>query len=268
MSTSFADFVAAARSTPLTAAIILGSGANVVADHVSAARRISFADVPGLCATGVDGHRGQVTLADWAGQRVLIFEGRLHYYEGHPWSSVIRPIHIAHELGGHTLLVTNAAGGIHRDLGPGSLLAITDHILWNVRQPWLQSGPGGLGPSRLSPYCPRLLQLLLSTAQAMNIPLMAGCYASVTGPCYETPAEIRALRTWGADAVGMSTAREVQAAAGLGMACVAISCITNQAAGLTEDRLAHQDVLAVAASLTERLAMLIEGWLSRLRPQS
>jgi purine-nucleoside phosphorylase len=202
-----------------------------------------------------------LTLGDWAGRRVLVFEGRLHFYEGYPWSKVIQPVRIAHELGARVLLATNAAGGIHPELGPGSLMAIRDHVLWTVPRPWLQPGPGALGPARPSPYSPRLLNVLAEAAQALRIELHQGVYASLTGPCYETPAEIRALKSWGADAVGMSTAREVETAVDMGMECAAVSCITNQAAGLGSGPLDHKEVLAIAATQTESVAGLMEGFL-------
>jgi purine-nucleoside phosphorylase len=264
LSPSFAALAAAARAAPVAAAVVLGSGTNVVADRIRAIASAPFSDVPGLGATSVAGHRGRLTLGDWAGRRVLVFEGRLHFYEGHPWSSVMRPVRVAHELGANILLATNAAGGIHLSLDPGSLMPIRDHILWNVARPWLQPGPGSLGPARPSPYSPRLLQLLVDAGRTIDVPLLAGTYASLTGPCYETPAEIRALRAWGADAVGMSTAREVEAAVELGMECAALSCITNKAAGLGSGRLDHQEVLATAAAQTQRLAQLIQSFLAAL----
>jgi purine-nucleoside phosphorylase len=257
MTPSFAALCEAAAALPPAVAVVLGSGTNVVADRLDAAVTALFADVPGLSSTSIAGHRGRITLGAWAGQRVLVFEGRLHYYEGHPWSSVLRPIHIAHSLGARVLLATNAAGGIHPALGPGSLMALSDHLLWNVPRPWLHPGPG----SRPSPYSPRLLHLLKEAARQLGFELANGVYAALTGPCYETPAEIRALRAWGADAVGMSTAREVETAVELEMECAAVSCITNKAAGLSEGPLDHKEVLAIAATQTGRLAQLIEQFL-------
>ena len=159
------------------------------------------------------------------------------------------------------VLATNAAGGIHQRLGPGSLMAVHDHFRWHGPRPWLQPGPGALGPPRPSHYPPHLLRILLESGRAACGELFSGTYASLTGPCYETPAEIRALRTWGADAVGMSTAYEVETAAGLGMECAALSCITNKAAGLGDGRLDHQEVLATAARQTDRVAEIVEVFL-------
>jgi purine-nucleoside phosphorylase len=242
--------------------VVLGSGTNVVADRVQGAVSVPFSEVPGLGTASVAGHRGRLTLGEWAGRRVLVFEGRLHYYEGHSWETVVEPARLAQSLGARMLLATNAAGGIDPSLGPGSLMAVRDHILWNVPRPWLHPGPGALGPARPSPYSPRLLGLLTEAARRGGLALFQGVYASLTGPCYETPAEIRALKVWGADAVGMSTAREVEKAVELGMECAAISCITNQAAGLGTGTLNHQEVLATAAAQAGRLAELIEEFLS------
>jgi purine-nucleoside phosphorylase len=205
----------------------------------------------------VAGHGGRLTLGDWAGKRVLIFEGRLHYYEGHPWRIVTQAVQIAQFLGARNLLLTNAAGGIHDALAPGSLLAIRDHLEWTRPACW-RSGP------RPSPYSPRLLQVLTEAAGEIGFTLPRGVYAAVTGPCYETPAEIRALKIWGADAVGMSTAREIQAGCDLGMECAAVSCITNRAAGLSTTPINHEEVLTTAAAQSQRLADLLEVCLRRL----
>jgi purine-nucleoside phosphorylase len=263
-STTFAELAHACRRMRPAAAVVLGSGSDLVADRVHIVSSLPFGDIPGLGATTVAGHRGRLTLGDWAGKRVLVFEGRLHFYEGHPWSRVVEPARIAHELGAPVLLVTNAAGGISDALVPGCLMAIRDHIEWNRPRCWLHAGPGALGPPRPSPYAPRLCQLLTSSAGQLGIDLIQGVYASLTGPCYETPAEIRTLRIWGADAVGMSTAREVQLAWELGLECAALSCITNKAAGLSAERLDHKKVLAIAAAQTQRLTGILEGFLRML----
>jgi purine-nucleoside phosphorylase len=258
---SFARFVERAQALPVDAAIVLGSGMSGLADRCHLVLRLPFAEVPGLSATSVVGHTGCLTLGEWGGKRVLLFEGRLHYYEGHPWRSVTQPIQIAHFLGARILLLTNAAGGIHDTLGPGSLMAIRDHIEWTRPYCWCDAGPGS---SRPAPYSPRLLQVLTEAGRGLGFKLPPGVYAAVTGPCYETPAEIRALKIWGADAVGMSTAREIQAGHDLGLECAAVSCITNRAAGLSPAPINHEEVLATAAAQTERLSDLLEGCLQRL----
>jgi purine-nucleoside phosphorylase len=261
---TFAELVEAARAAPPNVALVLGSGMGPVARRLRLAERVPFAAVPGLAASTVAGHSGCLTLGDWSGRRVLLFEGRLHRYEGHAWESVVRPVQLAQELGARVLLLTNAAGGIHDALGPGSLMVVRDHVEWTRPYCWRLPGSGGLGPARPSPYAERLRRLLAEAAGQCGIALHEGTYGAVTGPCYETPAEIRALRAWGADAVGMSTAREVQASHNLGLECSAVSCITNRAAGLSGGPINHEEVLTTAAAQAERLAGLLEGFLGRL----
>src|SRR5262249_7096394 len=147
---------------------------------------------------------------------------------------------------------------------PGALMAVRDHIEWTRPYCWRLPGPGGLGPPRESPYAPRLLALLSQAARGLRVEQHEGIYAAVTGPSYETPGEVRALRVWGADAVGMSTAREIQAGYEAGMECAAVSCITNRAAGLSAAPLDHAEVLATAAAQGQRLAGLLERFVSSL----
>jgi purine-nucleoside phosphorylase len=263
----FAALAAAADSAPPEVAVVLGSGMGPVAGRVWRICSVSFAEVPGLAASSVPGHSGRLSMGDWGGRRVLLFEGRLHRYEGHPWESVIRPAQVAHRLGARVLVLTNAAGGIHEALAPGSLMSLRDHIEWTRPYCWRLPGPGVLGPPRPSPYTARLRALLAQVARAKGISLHEGIYGAVTGPSYETPAEIRALRTWGADAVGMSTAREAQAAAELGIECAAVSCITNRAAGLSAGPINHEEVLATVAAQAERLAQLLQGFIASAPPR-
>jgi purine-nucleoside phosphorylase len=257
----FAAFAEAARASPLAAAFVLGSGLGPVVRRLTNPMSVPFAEVPGLPAAAVVGHTGRLTLGSWAARRVLVFEGRIHFYEGHSWDEVTIPVRTAHVLGAPVLLLTNAAGGINEQLTPGSLMAIRDHIEWTRPNCWRLPGPGAFGPPRPTPYTAGLLQHLKQAALDAGIVLHEGVYGMVTGPCYETPAEIRALRAWGADAVGMSTAREIQAGHDLGMACAAISCITNAAAGLGGRTLNHEEVLATAAAQADRLAELLEAFL-------
>jgi purine-nucleoside phosphorylase len=260
----FASIEERCRAAPPMAVLVLGSGMGAVARRLEGALAVPFGEVPGLPAASVAGHGGRLALGEWAGVRVLVYEGRLHHYEGHAWDVVTRPVRVAAELGARVALLTNAAGGIADGLGPGGLLALRDHLEWTWPYWWRRPGPGGLGGDRPSPYSPRLLELLGHAAAALGFELPQGVYASVPGPCYETPAEIRALKTWGADAVGMSTAREIQAAAEAGLECAAVSCITNRAAGLSAAPLSHEEVLATAAAASARLTELVEEFLKRL----
>jgi purine-nucleoside phosphorylase len=261
---SFEQLAHAALAAPPEIAIVLGSGLSELASRLEHASSVPFTEVAGLGASTVQGHRGSIVLGEWTGKRVVIFAGRLHYYEGHPWRSVTQPVQLAKFLGTKVLLLTNAAGGIHDALAAGNLMAIRDHIEWTRPRAWLHPGLGALGATRPSPYAARLCTLLEQAASAIGLSLHQGVYASVTGPCYETPAEIRALRKWGADAVGMSTAREIQVAHDLGLECAAVSCITNRAAGLSCTPLNHEEVLSTAAAQRDNLGALLENFLRLL----
>jgi purine-nucleoside phosphorylase len=254
---AFRSSVAELASPPARlVALVLGSGMAPVIDRIRQTAAIGFADVPGLVPPTVAGHKGQIIAGTLADQPVLVFTGRLHFYEGHAWERVVRPVEIAAELGAKVLVLTNASGGISDALMPGSLMALTDHIEWNRPRAWTEPGPGG----RLSPYGIPLRERIQKAAQVANIEVHEGVYASVTGPSYETPAEIRALRSAGADAVGMSTTREALRAAELGMDVAAVSCVANRAAGLSSSPLSHKDVLEVVAAASGRLSRLLEAF--------
>jgi purine-nucleoside phosphorylase len=257
-------FLEEIRFCPPKVAIVLGSGLGALARHLQVSCSTSFQELPGLALPAVAGHAGQLVLGQWQGQRVLLFEGRLHYYEGHPWCEVVAPIRIAHFLGARVLLLTNASGGIHDDLQGGCLMALRDHIEWARPHAWRHPGSGGLGPPRPAPYSSRLLALLDQAARALGGKLHQGIYASLTGPNYETPAEIRALKICGADAVGMSTAREIQAGFDLGLECAALSCIANRAAGLGPETIDHSEVLKATAAAGGPLGDLIGRFLALL----
>jgi purine-nucleoside phosphorylase len=256
-SSRFADLADSCRRSPPGVVLVLGSGMGSIVQQMTVTIRVPFAEGPGLPSASVHGHRGCLTLGEWSGRRVLLFEGRLHRYEGHPWELVTRPIRLAAELGARVAVLTNAAGGIADGLQPGNLMALGDHLEWTYPACWRRPGPGGLGGARPSPYSGRLLECLGRAADAAGLALPRGVYAHLTGPCYETPAEIRALKAWGADAVGMSTAREVQAGVGAGLECAAVSLITNKAAGLSAGALSHEEVLAAGASGAARVGELL-----------
>jgi purine-nucleoside phosphorylase len=251
-SPAFASLAKAAAQSRPCLAVVLGSGMGAIARRIEPIATVPFAEVPDLAVPSVAGHGGTLTLGNWAGSRVLVFEGRVHYYEGQPWRTVTAPVRAAAFLGARALLCTNAAGGIHDALGPGSVMAIRDHFTWTRPLCWRQK------VERTSPYSPRLLDLLTHAADDLGLSLRAGVYAAVTGPCYETPAEVRALRAWGADAVGMSTAAEIEAGGELGLECAALSLITNRAAGLGHGPIDHEEVLTTAAAQIERLGSLLE----------
>jgi purine-nucleoside phosphorylase len=245
-------------------AVVLGSGLGGLAGRCEVICRVPFCDIPRLACTSVAGHKGCLTLGNWCGRRVLLFEGRLHFYEGHSWDAVEEPTRLAHSLGARTLVLTNAAGGIHDALEPGSLMIIQDHIELTWPYCWRRCSRSGLAQSRPSPYATGLAATLKKVAAERGIACHEGVYGAVTGPCYETPAEIRALWVWGADAVGMSTAREAQRACDLGMECAAVSLITNRAAGLHKGPINHEEVMTMGKAGGAKLADLLEGLLAVL----
>jgi purine-nucleoside phosphorylase len=256
-SPAFTHCISAASEIQPRLAIVFGSGMGHLASRLTTISSVAFSEIPDLAAASVPGHRGQLTLGLWADTPVLVFEGRLHFYEGHPWNVVTEPIRIAARLGTQIIVLTNAAGGIRDGLGPGSLMAIQDHIDWTRKCCW-KSPPSNTNGS---PYSRHLLQLLGVAAEKEGIALQQGTYAAVTGPNYETPAEIRGLRALGTDAVGMSTVREIEAGYELGLECAAISCITNRAAGLSVGPINHHEVLSRAAEAADRTASLLEAFL-------
>jgi purine-nucleoside phosphorylase len=242
-----------AERAPPGTAFVFGSGLGAIAERITPQAEASFASVPGLTATTVPGHRGRLVLGEWAGRSVLAISGRLHFYEGHSWEAALAPVRLAAKLGVRRLILTNAAGGIRDDLAPGVLMAVRAHL------DWTRPGANGVIASL---YSPGLCEQLQRAAERCGIQLHAGVYAAVLGPNYETPAEIQALRRVGADAVGMSTAREIETAAALGLECAAVSCITNRAAGLSAGVLTHEEVLANSRKQADRLADLLANFLT------
>jgi purine-nucleoside phosphorylase len=251
--TQFEAFATTTRNTSPQVAVVLGSGLGSVPQRFDELASVSFADVPGLAITSVQGHSGSICLGICARSPILVFRGRLHFYEGHSWDRVTKPVYFMAGFGVKTLLLTNAAGGIHDSLGPGDLMVLRDHLFLQAPDAWKN-----VSEPRTPVYSRRLIELLQQAECERGRELMAGVYAALTGPCYETPAEIRALKAMGADAVGMSTAVEAQTAATLGLEVAAISCITNKAAGLTGGILDHREVLANAARPAERISEILE----------
>jgi purine-nucleoside phosphorylase len=245
---SVASAGAAARvccgATAPVAAIVLGSGLGGLVNHIEHQTRVPYSDLPGVPPPSVSGHVGCLVHGLLGGREVVVLAGRLHLYEGHSAATTVLPIRIAHAMGARVLVLSNAAGGIRRDLTPGTLMLIRDHLdlTWRGR----------------SSGCDVYDAELADRMRATGTPLAEGVYAAVLGPSYETRAEIRMLATLGADAVGMSTVPEALAARALGMRVVAVSCITNPAAGVSDEPLSHADVLRV----TERIAPRFEGLIS------
>jgi len=254
----------AARLTRLTGlrprlAMVLGSGFQEVASLLEARTKVSYRDLPGFPGTGVQGHAGNLLAGRLGGTPVLVLSGRAHYYEGHSLEHITFPVRVLAAAGVTDLLLTNAAGGINPRFRAGDFMIVTDHINFMGANP-LRGGPvealGGSADVQATPfvdlscaYDPELRRLLKKASREQSVKLRAGVYLAVSGPSYETPAEIRAFARLGADAVGMSTVPEVIVARHCGMRVGALSCITNLAAGLGGQSLSHGDVLAAARNV-------------------
>ncbi len=247
-------------------AIVLGSGLGQLAGRLEGARRIPYAEIAGFPRTTVVGHQGELVAGTLAGTRLLVQSGRFHLYEGHPAETVALPVRAMAALGIHTLILTNAAGGVRRTFSRGVLMMIADHVNLTFRNPLI--GPVFPGEERFpdmsEPYDGALRALAREVARERKIALEEGVYVQLLGPSYETPAEVRMAERLGADAVGMSTAVEVVTARARGMRCLAFSTITNPAAGTTSERLDHSEVMEVAARVAGDLEHLVAGIVARV----
>lgn len=251
-------------------AIVLGSGLGQLAGRLEGARRIPYSEIAGFPRTTVVGHQGELVAGTLGGTPLLAQSGRFHLYEGHAAETVALPVRAMAALGIRTLILTNAAGGIRRTFSRGVLMMIADHMNLTFRNPLI--GPVLPGEERFpdmsEPYDGALRALAREVARERRISLEEGVYVQLLGPTYETPAEVRMAERLGADAVGMSTAVEVVTARARGMRCLAFSTITNPAAGITNERLDHSEVMEVAARVAGDLEGLVEGIVSRLSLRS
>ncbi len=235
---------------------ILGSGWGDVVNSLEVLDTLDFAEIPGLGRTGVQGHSGRLVRARAAGMELLVFQGRRHYYEGEGWTPVSIPVRILRSLGAKGVVLTNAAGGIRADLKPGTLMMIVDHINMMGSHPLIGRHNPGWGvrfPDMSEVYHRQMREVAHRAAAATGEKLAEGIYLALSGPCYETPAEIRAYRTLGADAVGMSTVPEAVLANASGLQVLGISCITNLAAGISDRPLTHEEVAETSAAAMTRL---------------
>jgi xanthosine phosphorylase len=247
--------------------VILGSGLGAVADAVEDPQIISYADLPGFPRPTVQGHAGQVVQGHVAGVPVAILQGRAHLYEGGPVDEIRTPVRWLKSSGAEILVQTNAAGSLRPEVGPGSLMAITDHI--NLTGTNVLIGPnddsiGPRFPAMGKAYDPELLAQLRAAAAQLGIALAEGVYTGWSGPAFETAAEIRAIRVLGGDAVGMSTVHETVVARHCGLRVAAISAITNLAEGMGEVPLSHEQTLTDAARAAEDLVRLLVASIPRL----
>jgi purine-nucleoside phosphorylase len=249
-------------------AIVLGSGLGDFAGQLKDAVSIPYADLPHWPASAVIGHDGRLVIGTLGGKRVAALSGRAHFYEGHDLRTVTFATRVIGRLGVKVLILTNAAGGINDvDLKPGMLMVMDDHINLLGSNPLVGPNEDGFGarfPDMTEVYSKRLRALTDAVARAQGLRIGHGVYVAVHGPSYETPAEIRFLRTIGADAVGMSTVPEAIVARHMGVEVLGISCISNAAAGVLPQPLNHAEVMAVAKQVRGAFAGLLEGIIARL----
>lgn len=245
--------------------LVLGSGLGEIATAVRDATVIPFAQLPGWPAASAPGHAGRLLLGRLGDVPVICLQGRLHLYEGHAPTMVVEPVLLMGRLGASTVVLTNAAGGIRADWPPGTLMVIEDHLNLTGRSPLLGANADQMGarfPDLVDAWDPRLRALLQQAATEEAVPLEAGVYAGLLGPTYETPAEVRMLRTLGADAVGMSTVLEAIAARWAGIKVCGVSLVTNAGAGITGEPLTHDEVLAAASEAGPRLARVLRRFVA------
>lgn len=241
--------------------MILGSGLGDYADRIENPVKIPYQDIPNFPVSTVAGHAGQFVLGNRNGKTVIAMQGRIHYYEGYTQRQITLPVRIMKRLGVQNMLLTNACGGVNLSFAPGTLMMISDHINYSGSNPLL--GPnfeidGPRFPDMSRVYPKELRDKLRQCAAREGIALQEGVYMMFSGPCYETPAEVRMARTLGADAVGMSTVPEGIVCAHCGIPVLGISCITNYAAGILDQPLSHQEVVETAARVKDTFVQVVD----------
>ena len=258
--TAAAEYILQKVSFRPTVALVLGSGLGDYADTLEDSIKIPYSEIPNFPQPTVEGHTGAFVFGTKEGKQVVVAQGRVHYYEGLPMQEITLPIRVLAAIGVKTLVLTNAAGGVNLGYKPGTLMLISDHINFSGTNPLIGKNLEKFGPrfpdvSDL--YSADLRQVIKENASKENIPLEEGVYLMCSGPNYETPAEIRAFRTLGADAVGMSTVPEALVAGHSGLQVVGVSCITNMAAGVLPRKLNHAEVVETAAMVHDLFHKLV-----------
>lgn len=260
------SFIRSKSSIQPEAGVILGSGLGDVVDAIDVEVAIPYGEIPGARASTVLGHQGRLILGHSAGLPVVVMQGRVHFYEGYEMNEVMFLTRVLGKLGIKKLIVTNAAGGVNTSYTPGDLMLISDHINFMGQNPLRGPNVEDLGlrfPDMSDAYAESLRDVAKEVAAEQGLDLKEGIYLGLSGPTYETPAEIRAFRTLGADAVGMSTIPEVIAASHMQIPALGISCITNMAAGVIKQKLTHQEVMDTTARVQHQFTALVLGVLAR-----
>lgn len=247
--------------------IVLGSGLGAFADELAEARAVPYSEIPGFARATVEGHAGRLVVGKANDTPVAAMQGRFHFYEGYELDEVTFPIRVLKILGVKTLILTNAAGSLNTEFTPGSLMIITDHINLMGANPLIGPNDERFGPrfpDLSATYDWKLQNLVISEAKTVGLDMRRGVYASLSGPSYETPAEIHMVRTLGADAVGMSTVPEAIVARHMDMQVIGISCITNLAAGVSDRPVDHSQVIATGERVREQFTELLRKVIAKL----
>lgn len=260
------DFITSkwGQITP-SVSIICGSGWGEIVQAFPSTRSLNYSDIPGIADTTVEGHAGKLVLTNFDGIQVLIFQGRRHLYEGVSWDLIRFPILLSYELNSKTVLLTNAAGGISTDFKVGDIMVLYDHINFMNENPLKGSVVHPdipRFPDQTKIYDPKLINNILKIGSDQEITIHKGVYLALSGPAFETPAEIQAFAKLGADAVGMSTVPEAMVANALGMRVVALSCISNLAAGISKHALSHKDVEEASKKALPHMKALVQGFIT------
>jgi purine-nucleoside phosphorylase len=261
------EFVRSRVSASPRVAVVLGSGLGAFADELTARTEVPYSEIPGWPVSTAVGHAGKLVFGKLDGLDVAVMAGRSHLYEGYSPAQVTLGVRVLHGIGVKSIVFTNAAGGINLSYGQGALVLISDHINLQGSNPLIGPNDDALGPrfpDMSDAYSAECRAIAHRVAGELGILLADGVYAAVTGPSYETPAEIRYLRTIGADLVGMSTVPEVIVANHMGMRALAISCVTNMAAGILPQKINHEEVLETGRKVRDTLVRLLKGLLPRL----
>ncbi|MBR1776452.1 purine-nucleoside phosphorylase [bacterium] len=240
--------------------IILGSGLGELADEYCNIA-INYSDIPGFEASTVAGHKGRLVFAEINGKKVVMMQGRFHFYEGHSIQKVVFPVKVMKKLGVKTLIITNAAGGVNPNFRPSDLMIITDHINYMGTNPLIGANDNSMGerfPDMSEVYNSELIELVHKVGDSIGVDLQEGVYMALTGPSYETPAEVKMAKIIGADAVGMSTVPEAIVASWAKMNVIGISCICNSAAGVSTVGLSHEDVIKAANTAKDKFKKLVK----------
>jgi purine-nucleoside phosphorylase len=249
-------------------ALVLGSGLGAFADTLEDAQPIDYAEIPGFARPTVEGHAGRLVVGRVEGVTVAAMQGRFHFYEGYTLEEVTFPVRALGLLGVRSLLLTNASGGLNNSFSEGSLIVISDHLNLMGTNPLLGNNDARFGPrfpDMSAVYDHEYQDIAINEAHEMGLELRRGIYAALSGPSYETPAEIRMLRLLGADAVGMSTVPEAIVARHMGLRVLGLSCITNMAAGVLDKPINHEDVIETGARVRETFAELLRRVIPKLQ---